>query len=59
MNNTSIWIKQINGIARRHVGLCTKVVQPTALFSNSKHLFVRCFCQSADRLTWHSSASME
>ena len=40
MNNTNIWIQHINSIAGRHVGLSTKVVQPTALFSNSKHLFI-------------------
>ena len=43
MNNINIWIQHINSIAGRHVGLCTKVIWPTALFSNSKHLFVQCF----------------
>ena len=30
----------MNGIAGRHVGLCTKVVQLMSLFLNSKHLFI-------------------
>ena len=43
MINTNIWIQNINGNASRHVSLCVKVVQLTALFLNSKHLFVQCF----------------
>ena len=40
MSNTNIWIQHINGIAGRFVDLCTKVVWLTALFLNSKHLFI-------------------
>ena len=39
-NSTNIWIQHMNSSPSRHVGPHTKVVWPTALFSNSKHLFV-------------------
>ena len=32
-----------NGIASRHVSLHAKVICLTALFLNSKHLFIQCF----------------
>ena len=40
-----------HGSPSQHVSSHAKLIQPTALFSNSKHLFVCHFASLADRLT--------
>ena len=47
------------GVPGQQVGCPTKVVQPTALFSNSEHFFVQLFvsCQPADTVWQQAKAS--